>query len=85
MDGQEAVHCLDLNNQLVGKENIESKAAIQMYAFVYDGNCDLPLKFYVPEGQFVAETFLVSRLQKSCPKGGMNFHGDADDLFCHQV
>jgi hypothetical protein len=80
VDWQEVLDAFQFENDFILNDEVQSIPAIQLYAFVFDGQGHLALKSQPTEVEFVTQTLLISRLEKAWTKRPMHFDGGSNDL-----
>ena len=63
MDGHYLLYGLQLDDELSRNEDVQPEPIFQRHALILKWKLDLALKLDPLRGEFVAETFLVHRLQ----------------------
>jgi len=79
MDGQYTLNALDLKNQYILHNQVQTIATVQLDALVFHGQRNLSFKTYTAEIQLMAQTLFVSRLQQSRTKSTLHFDSSAND------
>jgi hypothetical protein len=79
MDRQQFFHGFQFQDDFVLYEKIDLVAAIELQAFVIDGQVHLPLKAQSAQVKLMAKTLLVSRFQKPRTKVPMNLNRRPDN------
>lgn len=62
MEELQSLHRLELDKDRIGNDEVYSISAIQMLAFVPDGQVELSLKWKAAKRQLMGQTSLVGRL-----------------------
>ena len=73
MNRKDLLYSLNLNDQTFVYDEIHSVAAIEFYPLVRNWKSDLSFERQALHGQFMAQTFLVGRLQQSWSKDSVYF------------
>ncbi len=78
MDGRQPINRLEFEDKGSGNQEVETVSGIEPNALVGERNRDLPLEGEAPQSEFMAEAFLVDRLQESWAESSMDFVGCPD-------
>ena len=82
---QQTFDGLQLDDQPVFANQIDSKSDREIGALVFQGQRHLPFEAHSGEVEFLAHAAFVDTLEKAGAKGTMNSNGAADDDVCEWV
>lgn len=79
VDGEEAVHGFELEDDMAVDDEVETVAAVEGEAFVGEGERNLTLDVKFAQGELMREAVLVGRFEKSRPQVAVDLDAGADD------
>ncbi len=80
MQWQQTLYCLQLNDYLIGDDQIKPIAGINMLPLVLDRQLQLADKAQITQTKLYAQTFLIRRLKQTRPQSTMHFDRRTDNF-----
>jgi hypothetical protein len=80
MNGLDALHCFEFDDNLLVHYQVESIPTVEMHVLVFDWKIYLPAEGNVAQVKLVTEALFVCALEKSRPERAVHLDGGGDDL-----
>ncbi len=79
MNGLDALHCFEFDDNLLVHYQVESIPTVEMHVLVFDWKIYLPAEGNVAQVKLVTEALFVCALEKSRPERAVHPDGGCDD------
>jgi hypothetical protein len=84
MQGQQFFHSLELDDDAIFNQEVDSIPGFELNAVVSDRQADLVLKLQSGYGKLVVKAGLICALQQTCAENGMNLVRRIWNLTCYR-